>query len=62
MKASDNLRTVWRLLKDIKEFILRKLEVRTFDQDLTQIDWRGSEGEKLSSEMLSSAWRVFGEG
>lgn len=62
MKAADGARTVRRLLKDIKEFILGKLQVRTHGRDLTQINWRGPEGEALSSEILASTWRVFGGG
>lgn len=60
LKAVDSVRTVRRLFRDIKEFILGKLEVRTHARDLTQVDWRGPEGEALSREVLASTWRVFG--
>jgi hypothetical protein len=62
MKAADSIRTVRRLLRDIREFIFGKIEVRTYGRDLTRVDWRGSEGEALSREVLASTWRVFGEG
>lgn len=62
MRAADGMRTVRRLLKDIREFIFGKIDVRTHGRDLTQVDWRGSEGETLSREVLASTWRVFGEG
>jgi len=61
MKVASSARAAKRLLKDIKEFIFSKLDVRTHGQDPMQIDWRRAEGENLSQEILASVWRVFGE-
>jgi hypothetical protein len=62
MKAANSVRTARRLLRDIKEFIFSKLDVRTHGRDPMHVNWRGSEGESLSQEILGSVWRVFGEG
>ncbi len=61
MKAARGARTTKRLLKDIKEFIFSKLDVRTHRRNLMQINWRGSEGNKLAQEILTSVLRVFKE-
>ena len=62
MKAANSIRAAHRLFRDIKEFILGKLDVLTHGRDLIEVDWRGSEGEELSRDALASTWRVFGEG
>jgi hypothetical protein len=61
MKAARGARATKRLLKDIKEFIFSKLDVRTHRRNLMQINWRGSEGNKLAQEILTSVLRVFKE-
>jgi len=61
MKAANGMRAVRRLFRDIKDFILGKLNVVTHGRDPMEIDWRDTEGEKLSQDVLASTWRVFGE-
>ncbi len=59
-QVSGGVRAVKRLLREIKDFIFAKLDVRTHGQDLRDIDWRGAEGENISQEILTSVWRVYG--
>lgn len=60
-QISGGVRAVKRLLKEIKNYIFAKLDVRTHGRDLTSVDWRGPEGEKISQDILASVWRVYGD-
>lgn len=59
-KASGGVRSTRRLVRDIRAYILSKLNTRTFGRPLADVDWRGSEGVAISQEVLASTWRVFG--
>lgn len=60
-QVSGGVRAVKRLLREIKNYIFAKLDVRTHGREFTDVDWRGAEGENISQDILASVWRVYGE-
>jgi hypothetical protein len=47
-------------LKQIREFIQSALANRTTNKDISSIDWSGSEGAELVSQILGQTLEVFG--
>jgi len=60
-QVSGGVRAVKRLLREIRNYISAKLDVRTHGREFTDIDWRGAEGENIAQDILASVWRVYGE-
>jgi hypothetical protein len=52
-------RKLFQKMRDIKEYIFSKLNVITFNRDLLSLNWRGSDGEKMSQNILESVVNVF---
>jgi hypothetical protein len=48
-------------LNEISDFIKSTLANRVSDRDISQIDWAGSEGAAITTEIMETTLKVFGE-
>lgn len=47
-------------LESIRQFIGSELRYKTYEQDITRVDWTGKEGEIVSDEIIQRTLEVFG--
>lgn len=47
-----------RLFRAIKNLIFGRLRAETFGQDLTKVQWHGSEGNRIAQGIMADVWRV----
>jgi len=47
-------------LSSIVDTIKSALELMTFDRDLSQIDWKGAEGQNIADQILQDTFEIFG--
>lgn len=47
-------------LGQIKDFIVATLANRTADRDIRRIDWAGSDGQRMTAEIMEATLHVFG--
>ena len=47
------------VLDQIKDFIRAKLENLAVNQEVSKIDWKGQEGQKITADIMESTLRVF---
>lgn len=59
MKAAGSLQIAKERFKLIKDTIALKLKLLTFEQDLSSINWRGADGQRLSQSIFSSVLNIF---
>jgi len=60
MKAAGSLQSAKERFRLIKDTIALKLNLLTFEQDLSSINWRGADGQRLSQAIFSSVLNIFG--
>lgn len=51
----------YSFLNDIEDFINSTLTNRTFDHNLALIDWAGTEGQTIASDIMETTLKVFGD-
>jgi len=59
LAKNEDEETVQSYMDDIKDFIQVELEKKTFDKDLSGIDWEGNEGENIIEEIHERTLNVF---
>jgi len=47
-------------LSSIFDTIKSTLELMTSDRDLSQIDWKGAEGQNIADQILQDTFEIFG--
>lgn len=47
-------------LDGILDYIRSALHLKTLDQDITKIDWAGTQGQQLADDILQTTFEVFG--
>lgn len=49
----------YAVLGQIKDFIRAKLDNLSAERDISKVDWRGAEGQQITSDVMESTLRVF---
>jgi hypothetical protein len=49
-----------RKLESVRNFLASELEARYTGEDMKKVDWRGSEGERISDQIMQKTFHIYG--